>query len=53
MIESLDCKKFTECSKDSYKKLLSAFAKTFPVVAITRSRQSGKTTLARSFFLGW
>ena len=31
---------------------LERFAKTFPVVAITGSRQSGKTTLARRFFSG-
>jgi hypothetical protein len=31
---------------------LQRFAKAFPVVAITGSRQSGKTTLARRFFSG-
>lgn len=33
-------------------KTLERFAKAFPVVAITGPRQSGKTTLARSFFSG-
>jgi predicted AAA+ superfamily ATPase len=31
-------------------KVLSRFEKSFPVVAITGARQSGRTTLARSFF---
>ncbi len=31
---------------------LQRFANAFPVVAITGSRQSGKTTLARRFFSG-
>ena len=33
-------------------KTLERFARAFPVVAITGPRQSGKTTLARSFFSG-
>lgn len=32
--------------------VLERFSKSFPVVAITGARQSGKTTLARSFFSG-
>lgn len=33
-------------------KVLERFSKSFPIVAITGPRQSGKTTLARSFFSG-